>query len=245
MRKELRVLEEENRFSQKMNKNTHSKKYDYPVFKWAIRIILFLIFTSIVVSIFQPERQTMTTENKPSHPTDIEKKHNDNEAEAGNGTQNNSNSKNENLDNADKQSSALYHLFHPDETERVQSKPQILRDQQNQSISDTTTVAKGSVGGNTWKTVGEIISTGKDTKSIWIEIRYERYPGYYQRELHEVDCAKRLIRSSQGGTYTDDGKLVKSLVPDEYEVDEYDLSSIPQTPLGGIFNALCGKLAKK
>jgi hypothetical protein len=213
-----------------MNKDIHSKKYDYPVFKWALRIILFLIFASFVASIFQPNRQTKTTANKPSRPTDIETKHNDNEAS--NNMQNKSNSQNENLDNAD--------LLHPEETARVQTKPQVLRDQQDQSISDTTTVAKGSVGGDTWKTVGEIKNTGKDTKSIWIESRYEEKRGYYQREFVEADCEKRLIRFSQGGTYTDEGILVKSLVPDEYEVLD-DLSSIPQTPLGDIFNVLCGK----
>ena len=193
-----------------MNKNTHSKKYDYPVFKWALRIILFLIFTSIVASIFQPERRTKTTENKPSHPTDIETKQNANEAS---NVQNNSNSQNENLDNADKKSSALSNLFHPVETERVQTKPRVLRDPQDQSISDTTIVAKSSVGGDTWKTVGEIKNTGKDTKSVWVEIRYEGKPGYYQREFVESDCEKRLIRFSQGGTYTDDRILPESVTP--------------------------------
>lgn len=101
--------------------------------------------------------------------------------------------------------------------------------------------AQGSSEGSTWKTIDSVIDTGANKKSIWIEIRYQGYPNYYQRSLNEADCAKKLLRTLQSETYSNDGVLVKSEKPKNEKPYYGYVTPISNTPSEEIFNAICGK----
>lgn len=105
--------------------------------------------------------------------------------------------------------------------------------------------------GITWKTIGSPKATGKNTKSIWIEIRDPHHPAYYMRTLEEADCAKGLKKNLQINTYINDGTLVKSWKENDkhhyekfqgktYKLDGWMPTNNMDIP-NDIFNAICMK----
>jgi hypothetical protein len=98
--------------------------------------------------------------------------------------------------------------------------------------------------GITWKTIGSQKVTGKNIKSMWIEIRDPHFPAYYMRSMEEADCAKGLKRNLEGNTYINDGTLVKTWKNKKIKSHDYGWINVDQSPLYpqyDIFKAICGE----